>query len=146
MTDFQNVNFDDGAVDLDRLQALANNDRNLKENLIPIKYERSGLVKVGGMKIASGTVLVPPTSKVNLVIDIFFGAFFTPGSRPVCNVTYNTHDYRQRRVFTTIQGIGSGVLDPDHTGMKVVIYSDPKAPTNNYFPASSRIHWTAIGY
>lgn len=146
MTEFKPVSFTDGAVDLTRLQQLANNQQALYEQKIPIKYQRGNFVKVGGLKIASGIVTLGATSKIGPGIDVYFGAFFTPGCLPSVQLTYSTNDYRQVRVHILAKGLGNGVLDPDHRGMQVLLLGDPIVKTTSYFPTFSRVHWTAIGW
>jgi hypothetical protein len=135
---------DDDTADKDKLNLMVANTRYLFERAPKLYFNGYGVKKDTGIKIASGTAVIPPKKATSQLINIYFGSFFTPGCKPV--ITNGIVSHYNGRIIPTmyaLQGVG---FVPDHTGFVSRLGMVETNSTVNYFVKTMYLHWIAVGY
>jgi hypothetical protein len=138
---FEPITFfnDNDAVDVKRLNDIIGNLEYLNASRLTMRYDAYGTVRSDNMKIAAGTVDVT-TNAANRTRQVFIPGFFTPGSRPVVNVTLSS--LTRRRSYVSISNIASTSVSLDFDGFSVYVESASGEPLTG----GQIINWIAVGY
>lgn len=145
-TPYKPVQWGNEYISSDKLNVMTANDQYLFERTPTVYYNANGVSKrTGGMKIASGVLIVPANKKVSAVSkDYHFGSFFSQGCRPV--VTTGMCMVSGGRYHITIAGLGGTSALPDHRGVRFRVIANDISPKNNKINHKVYISWTAVGY
>lgn len=128
----------------DKLNTMTSNSRYLYERAPKLYYNAYSVKKDTGIKIACGTTTMPPKKNDNYRRKtIYFGSFFTAGSRPII-VTGITSPYN-RRLITVNFGIQGEGYVPDHRGF-VCAVTTSTIGKGHYIKKQIYINWIAMGY
>ena len=134
---------DNEGLDVDKLNAMTNNDQWLFENMPRARYA-ANVTKTNGVKILGIRGVIPPTSASQFSTNIYFGTVFSVGCQPLVVAT-PSHTNWQRRSHCVVNGLGSLAV-PDHTGCKVTVSIDEFAAKNLKFASSAYVNVIAIGW
>ena len=134
---------DNEGLDVDKLNAMTNNDQWLFENMPRTRYS-ANVTKDSGVKILGCRAYVPPTSGNYSVATIYFGNMFSVGCNPLVVATASSTNW-QRRYICAVNGIGSQVV-PDYTGCMIGLSADELNPKVNTIAAPVYINVIAIGW
>lgn len=135
---------DEEPLDTNKLNTMVSNSRYLFERAAKVYYNAYGTHKDTGIKIACGVATIPPASAYSTKITVYFGAFFTPGCRPVIATSITTP--YNRRVIETINGISGDAALPDHRGFIAHIAAVEFNDKTNYLVKTMHLNWIAMGY
>jgi hypothetical protein len=134
---------DNEPIFTDKLNAMANNDQWLFENMANVYYNGHGVKKAAGVKILTAAVSIPPNSKSgNGSRTFYFGNFFSSGCQPFVIASINS--YPQGRFHLSTRGIGT--FWPDHRGFEVRISVDELNAKSNKINATVWVPFIAIGW
>lgn len=146
-TPYRPTTFDDKLLSVEKLQQVSNNIHWLFENSARMRYALSGkapVTKDAGIKIITGKTPFGTSANDWVNLDVYFGSFFTAGSRPIVTVTVETSGAYLRK-FATIHGLGTkGGPEIDYRGFTAHITTH-EVKTNK-IEAPGWLHWQAIGY
>lgn len=129
-------------VDKDRLNQMANNDLWLLDNKIGGNYNAHGVRRTIDLRIACGLALITARKEDRAVVEVRFNDYFSPNSKPI--VTTGTVSASQRRLITTIDGIGQ--LHPDSRGFRVHSVIESESKKNKRLMKNFYVSWIALGY
>lgn len=135
---------DDDTADKDKLNLMVNNTRYLFERAPRLYFNGYGVKKDTGIKIASGTAIIPPKKSISQAINVYFGTFFTPGCKPV--ITTGIVSHYNGRVSDTMHALKGIGYVPDHTGFVARFGMVELNAATNYFVKTMYLHWIAVGY
>lgn len=145
VSQFKDVSWaDQEPLDTNKLNTMVSNSRYLFERAAKVYYNAYSVHKDNGIKIACGVATIPPAKAYSEAITVYFGSFFTPGSRPVI-ATSITSSYN-RRVIETINGISGNSSLPDHRGFIATIAAVEFNDKTNYLVKTMHLNWIAMGY
>jgi hypothetical protein len=123
----------------DKLNAMANNDQFLFENMPRAQYTYSGLTRTTGIKIAAGYIHLGSRGDAYAAATYHFGTYFSQGCRPVV-VVGHAFSFPQRNIVVAVNGIGNRI--PDHTGFEVYA----RTLTDKKITADVWLSFIAVGY
>jgi hypothetical protein len=134
---------DNEALDVDKLNAMTNNDQWLFENMPRARFSVNP-VKNTGVKILGVRGYVAPSSASSGATNVYFGNMFSQGCRPLV-VASAVHTNWQRRSHVAVNGLGN-LAEPDYTGCKVTVSIDEW--NSKYLKVASGIyvHILAMGW
>jgi len=133
---------DNDGIDLERLNTLVTNQNYLRDNKVAVRYSAYGDTQTDGFRIACGVTDADNPNRFFRNRWVGTGNFFTPGTRPVVNVSYATLRAR-RSTISVAQRTGQSPI-PDHTGFQSYlrfIFDSGNLPFGPNF-----IHWMMMGY
>lgn len=146
-TPYRPTTFDDKLLSVEKLQQTSNNIHWLFENSARMRYVLSGkapVTKDAGIKIITGKTPFGVSPNDWIGVDVYFGSFFTAGSRPIVTVTVETSGAWLRK-FAIVRGLGANGTEIDYRGFNAHITTH-EAHVANKFEAPGWLHWQAIGY
>lgn len=133
---------DNDVADQDKLNTIIQNQEFLNGSRVTISFNAYGVVQTDQLKIASGTIDSNNPNGRFRNRWISAGNFFTPGTRPVGQVTWGSTRNRTSTISIARRTGGTPILD--HTGLSAFVrytYDDGRNLTGpNY------INWMMIGY
>jgi hypothetical protein len=144
VSSFKDVNWgSDDLLTTDKLNTMVSNTRYLFERTPKLYYNAYNTKKDSGLKIACGTTTIAP-GKVNLYRKtVYFGSFFTAGSKPV--IVTGVTSPSNRRMITSIYGIQGLGYVPDHRGF-VACANTSTTEKSHYLNKQIYFNWVAMGY
>lgn len=135
---------DNEGLDVDKLNAMTNNDQWLFENMPRAKYIDGAVNKDAGIKVLGVRGYVPPTSGNGYTTSVYFGNVFSAGCKPIVVATAVSTNW-QRRYICAVNGLGSLVF-PDHNGCRVGVSADELNPKVNKIAAAVYVNVIAVGW
>lgn len=127
----------------EKLNTMASNSRYLFERAAKLYYNSYSVKKDTGIKIACGTATIAPKKEHYFRKTIYFGSFFTAGSKPVI-VTSITSPYNRRMILCHFGIQGEGYV-PDHRGF-VACATTSTMEKSHYLHKQIYVNWIAFGY
>lgn len=141
-TPFKSVTWTDEPVATQKLNAMANNDQWLFENMPRMYFNSHGIKRTAGVKVLAGTAYIRPSTAEHTGTTVYFGSYFSAGCRPV--VVAGLNAYPQGRLHVVVRGIGT--LFPDNRGFEVRVYANEVNSKANRINAGVEIPYIAIGW
>lgn len=127
----------------DKLNTMASNSRYLFERAPKLYYNSYSVKKDTGIKIACGTATIAPGKSHYYKKTIYFGSFFTAGSKPVV-ITSVTSPYNRRMILSQYGIQGEGYV-PDYRGF-VAVAATATLEKSHYLAKQIYVNWIAMGY
>lgn len=127
----------------DKLNTMVSNTRYLFERAPKLYYNSYSIKKDTGIKIACGTATIAPGKAHYYKKTIYFGSFFTSGSKPVI-VTSVTSPYNRRMILSHWGIQGEGYV-PDHRGF-IACAATATLEKSHYLSKQIYVNWIAMGY
>lgn len=141
---YRPLSFVDGeALDVNKLNTIAQNLQWLYENTPRISYKAFGLVKSSGAKILAGANTVPASKTTLSYATVYFGTFFSQGCQPIVVAT-PVQSGTRTRFETVVKGIGRTY--PDHRGCNIGVTTDEYNMSLNKHVTNLPVNWIAIGW
>lgn len=141
-TPFKSVTWTDEPVATQKLNAMANNEQWLYENMPRMYYNANGIKRTTGVKVLTGTAYVGASQNDHTGTAVYFGSYFSAGCKPV--VVAGLNAYPQGRLHVVTRGIG--VLIPDNRGFEVRVYANEVNYKNNRLVSGVYVPYIAIGW
>lgn len=134
---------DNEDLDVDKLNAMTNNDQWLFENMPRARYAGS-VTKDSGVKILATRAVVPPNSSASGGARVYFGNTFSAGCSPIVVASVVPTNF-QRRFHIAVSGLGKNVF-PDKNGALITISSDEVNPKNMKMLSNVYVQVMAVGW
>jgi hypothetical protein len=134
---------DNEALDVDKLNAMTNNDQWLFENMPRAKYS-GNVSKWDGVKILGTRAVVPANNRPANAATVYFGNTFSSGCQPIVVATAIPTNW-QRRYHTVVTGIGKNTV-ADKNGCVVTVSSAEINPKQMKLAAAVWVQVIAIGW
>lgn len=140
VTPYRPVQWNEGPIELGKLQTMAQNEQWLFENTPKMLYKSNGVNRTESLKIAAGSAPYSAVARTWLSFDIYFGNYFSPGCRPIVVATVQSrgdHGW----YYHNIRGIGKAETI-DHRGFHcfVLVRKDMQIVAGGF------VHWIAVGW
>lgn len=134
---------DNEDLDVDKLNAMTNNDQWIFENMPRARYA-ANVGKTAGVKILGTRAVIPATTSSLGRVTVYFGTTFSTGCQPIVVATAVPTNW-QRRFHCVVNGLGKNVL-PDHNGCVVTVTSAELAAKNQKLASNVWVQIVAIGW
>lgn len=144
VSQFKDISWGDEPLDTNKLNTMVANTRYLFERAPKLYYHAYGVHRDTGLRIACGTVTVPRSDNKSERVNVYFGSFFKPGSRPIV-VTQIVSPYN-RRVVSTVYGLSGASSLPDHRGFVAVVAAVEFNDKVQKLAKTMHLNWIAMGY
>lgn len=141
---FKDVNWGNNEyLSADKLNTMVANTRYLFERAPKMYYNSYAVKKDTGVKIACGAYTIAPGKGHLFRRTIYFGSFFTTGSKPV--IVTGITSPSNRRMIPSMYGIQGEGYVPDHRGF-VACVNTSTTEKAHYLKKQIYFNWIAMGY
>jgi len=134
---------DNEDLDVDKLNAMTNNDQWLFENMPRARYS-GNVSKDSGVKILGTRKVIPPNSSSMGSASVYFGNTFSAGCSPIVVASVVSTNW-QRRFHCVVNGLGKNAF-PDKNGCVITVGSAELNPKNMRMASSVYVQVIAIGW
>jgi hypothetical protein len=134
---------DNEDLDVDKLNAMTNNDQWLFENMPRARYA-GNVSKDSGVKILGTRAVIGPNTSSSGGARIYFGNTFSTGCTPIVVASVIPTNW-QRRFHCVVNGLGKNIF-PDHNGCLITVSSAEVNPKNMKMASNVYVQVVAIGW
>ena len=144
-TPYQPISWSTGEpITRHKLNGMTANDQYLFENIPTVRFLSFAIDKTQGTKILAGCIRGGPSGDHNATTSARWGAFFTPGCRPIVVCSPSTNVTRARMMLVT-KGL-EGNDQPDHRGFLVQIVNSEYDERNSKVDCVVYCNYIAVGW
>ena len=133
---------DDELITTDKLDDMVSNIEWVRDNMVSGNYAAFNKSKKDGVKIMAGITQITKQGNQSATKQVNFNSFFNPLAKPI--VTISAVSSHQRRIFTTLSGIGKPF--PDGRGFTAHVYIEAEKAANKKITHDFYISWIAVGW
>lgn len=140
-TPYRHASFNDGLLNVDKLQQLSNNGDWLFDHNTVVRYDYlRSVTRDTGIKIIAGKSGYAQTGMDWIDVPVYFGNFFNAACKPIVTATVETAN----RIDVKINGHDGAEID--YRGFRGHVWIDviqgwPSVPV-----PSGWLHWIAVGF